>query len=246
MKDVSAVPLNEVRAITMIAGLMNSDSLSVLYGSVNDPTGSERRESAIGSASRESGPNGRQDSVELSPEAKAAAAEADGLKPHDAGTVSTKDKKTATDPNADPKVRAAVQELRQIDQEVRAHEAAHVAAAGQYVRGGASFSYRTGPDGKRYAIAGEVGIDASPVPNDPEATMMKMEAVKRAATAPARPSAQDMKVAASAAQSQAQARMELAAQRMQETRPGHSKGAATTLYSKSATVGTGTLVNRHA
>ena len=80
-----------------------------------------------------------------------------------------------------------VAKLKQRDAEVRAHEQAHIAAGGHYVRGGANYEYQTGPDGKRYAVGGEVSIDTSPVPDDPQATITKMQTVRRAALAPAKP-----------------------------------------------------------
>ena len=101
-----------------------------------------------------------------------------------------------------------VRELQNRDQDVRAHEMAHIAAGGQYVRGGASFEYETGPDGKRYAVGGEVSIDTSAVSGDPEATIRKMQVVRRAALAPAEPSGQDRAVAASASQKESKARQE--------------------------------------
>ncbi len=102
-----------------------------------------------------------------------------------------------------------VAELARRDREVRAHEAAHMAAGGGYVRGGASFSYQSGPDGKRYAVGGEVSIDTSPVKGNPAATVRKMQAVRSAALAPANPSGQDRSVAAAAAAAEAAARQEL-------------------------------------
>ena len=63
-----------------------------------------------------------------------------------------------------------VQELKTRDREVRAHEAAHLAAAGSLAIGGASYSYQRGPDGVQYAVGGEVSIDTSAVEGDPEAT----------------------------------------------------------------------------
>jgi len=107
-----------------------------------------------------------------------------------------------------------VAELRATDREVRAHEQAHKAAGGRYA-GGASFDFAVGPDGHRYAVGGEVPIDASAVPGDPEATIRKMAVVVAAALAPARPSAQDRAVAAQAAQTALSARAELAAERGQ-------------------------------
>ncbi len=101
-----------------------------------------------------------------------------------------------------------VRELKTTDREVRAHEAAHAAAAGS-LGSSPSFTFKTGPDGRRYAVAGEVKIDTSEVPNDPEATIRKMRKVRRAALAPSEPSAQDRSVAAQASRIEAQARAEL-------------------------------------
>ncbi len=91
-----------------------------------------------------------------------------------------------------------IEELKQIDTKVRQHEMAHIAAGGKYITSGANFTYQRGPNGKNYAVGGEVSIDTSPVPGDPEATIKKMRQVKNAALAPADPSAQDLKVAANA------------------------------------------------
>ncbi|MBN2476999.1 MAG: hypothetical protein JXB62_20495 [Pirellulales bacterium] len=102
-----------------------------------------------------------------------------------------------------------VQQLKTRDREVRAHEQAHLAAAGPYARGGASFSYQAGPDGRRYAVGGEVSLDTSPVSDDPEATIHKAQVIRAAALAPANPSAQDRRVAATATKMEAQARQEL-------------------------------------
>lgn len=95
------------------------------------------------------------------------------------------------------------------NREVLAHEASHMAAAGVYARGGASYTYQTGPDGKRYAIGGEVSIDMSPVPGNPQATINKMMAIRAAAISPSDPSSQDMSVAAAASQIEAAARAQL-------------------------------------
>src|SRR5437660_12427756 len=77
-------------------------------------------------------------------------------------------------------------------------------------RGGPSYQYQTGPDGKQYAIGGEVSIDTSPVPGDPAATAQKARVVQAAANAPADPSTQDRQVAAQAARMEQQAILELA------------------------------------
>ncbi len=114
-----------------------------------------------------------------------------------------------------------IRELKSRDTEVRSHEQAHVAAGGQYVTGGPTYSFQQGPDGHRYAVGGEVGIDAS-AESDPEATIRKMQAVRAAALAPAQPSGQDRKVAASAARNTNQARAEL---REEHSREGQEQSA---------------------
>ena len=115
-----------------------------------------------------------------------------------------------------PDEQRQVQGLESRDREVKAHEAAHMAAAAGLVRGGMSFSYQTGPDGQRYAVGGEVSIDSSPVAGDPQATLAKASQIQAAALAPADPSAQDRAVAASAAQMAMEARLELALQQNEE------------------------------
>lgn len=111
----------------------------------------------------------------------------------------------------------AVQQLKQRDAEVRAHEQAHAAAGGTYASA-PSYEYTVGPDGKRYATSGEVQIDTAPVRDNPEATIRKMDVVIRAALAPAEPSSQDLQVARQAQQTRAKAQSELAEQRLQELR----------------------------
>ncbi|TVP89112.1 MAG: hypothetical protein EA348_08970 [Pseudomonadaceae bacterium] len=108
-----------------------------------------------------------------------------------------------------------IQALAQRDREVRAHEQAHLAVGGQYA-GPVSYDYQRGPDGRLYAVGGSVAIDVAPIPDDPEATLQKMQQVQRAALAPAEPSAQDLAVAAQASQQAAAARAELAQDNLAE------------------------------
>jgi hypothetical protein len=121
-----------------------------------------------------------------------------------------------TDVELSEEERQILKELRARDAEVRAHEQAHLAAAGPYANGAPKFEYQTGPDGKQYAVGGEVSIDTSAVPGNPEATARKAQTIKRAALAPRDPSPQDIKVAAQAAQLEAQARLEVKAEKAEE------------------------------
>lgn len=100
--------------------------------------------------------------------------------------------------------------LQTSDRVVHAHEMAHMAAGAGLVTRGASYTYQTGPDGQRYAVGGEVGIDVSPG-RTPQESLAKAERIRAAALAPAEPSAQDLQVAASAAQMASEARLEISA-----------------------------------
>lgn len=114
-----------------------------------------------------------------------------------------------------------IDKLKSRDREVKNHEQAHIAAGGSYVKGGASYDYQTGPDGKQYAVGGSVNIDTSAVDGDPEATIAKAQVVIKAALAPAEPSGQDQKVASAARQMMSEARKELTSQKNAEINSEH-------------------------
>ena len=54
-----------------------------------------------------------------------------------------------------------VEKLKVRDREVCTHEQAHVAAGGQYVRGGIKYDFQREPDGRNYAVGSHVNIDVS-------------------------------------------------------------------------------------
>ncbi|WP_321492614.1 putative metalloprotease CJM1_0395 family protein [uncultured Desulfobacter sp.] len=134
-----------------------------------------------------------------------------------------------------------VAELEKADTQVRAHEMAHIAAGGEFITSGATFSYKQGPDGKNYAVGGEVNIDASPESGDPEATLKKMRQVRAAALAPAEPSSQDLKVASNAASQAAKAMAEITqriaeeqAEKMEAAVTGYIQKQISDAYTKTA------------
>ena len=104
---------------------------------------------------------------------------------------------------------ARLRKLKSRDEEVRAHEQAHLAAAGNAAAGGASFTYEVGPDKKRYATGGEVKIKIDSG-RTAEEKLVNARKAEEAALAPSRPSAQDLRVASSARRMQEEARSELA------------------------------------
>ncbi|MAD60321.1 MAG: hypothetical protein CMH49_02245 [Myxococcales bacterium] len=143
------------------------------------------------------------------------------------GKVDSESSKKATEGSQKPKEKGVdgeelsqeeskeVQNLKNRDREVRTHEQAHVAAGGQHIRGGIKYDYQRGPDGRTYAVGGHVNIDVSEA-ESPEATVTKMQQVKRAALAPAEPSGADRAVAAAASQKEQQARTEILENRQKD------------------------------
>lgn len=101
-----------------------------------------------------------------------------------------------------------VMELKKRDRQVKSHEQAHLAAGAGHIVQGAQYTFQQGPNGVRYAVGGDVRIDVSPVPGDPEATIEKAEQIRQAALAPPQPSAQDRQVAAEAMKMKNEARAE--------------------------------------
>lgn len=112
--------------------------------------------------------------------------------------------------------RQVISELSARDREVRVHEQAHKSAGGS-LAGAASYQYERGPDGKSYAVSGEVPIRLSSG-GSPEETKAIAQRVQQAALAPAEPSSQDRQVAAQAAQIEQDATQQIAALAQQEAR----------------------------
>ncbi|MBC8413373.1 MAG: hypothetical protein ISR96_04005 [Nitrospira sp.] len=137
-----------------------------------------------------------------------------------------------------------VTRLKERDSEVRQHEQAHLAAAGQYAKG-VSYDFEIGPDGQAYAVGGEVAIDTSEVRGNPDATIAKARAIQRAANAPAHPSSQDRSVAVSASRMEADARSAKLeeAQSQHETKSNGSVQQAAGTISENTATGTPVSVN---
>lgn len=130
-----------------------------------------------------------------------------------------------------PDQQKQLDELQARDQDVRQHEQAHMAAGGALVSGGANYSYQEGPDGKEYAIGGEVSIRLSSG-QSPQETLANAKQVETAALAPVDPSDQDRTVAAEAEQMAQEAQAEIDKMRRQQQhllaidKPSHSAFSA--------------------
>ena len=105
-------------------------------------------------------------------------------------------------------------DLASRDSEVRAHEAAHQAVGGG-LAGAASYTYQQGPDGRMYAIGGEVSI-SMPSGSSPEETVKNARQVAAAALAAGNPSPQDFSVASSAKVMEMKALQEITKQAQEE------------------------------
>ena len=90
-----------------------------------------------------------------------------------------------------------VERLEARDREVRAHEQSHLAAAGEFARGVPTYTYQMGPDGKMYAIGGEVSVDVGKEA-DAAKNMRKAYMIHGAAMGVDGPSSADASVAAMA------------------------------------------------
>jgi|MDSW01.1.fsa_nt_gb hypothetical protein len=89
---------------------------------------------------------------------------------------------------------------------VVAHESAHALVGGTLMLGGPAYQYEVAPNGETYEVSGQSRIDMSPVAGNPQATVAKMQQVKRAALAPLNPSGADRVVASQADQLENRAR----------------------------------------
>jgi hypothetical protein len=175
-------------------------------------TGSQAAAKKIGAAAKEAEPEGSLQN-----------AKAEGSK-----LVGKEDEK-APDELTEQK-QHKVEDLKRRDAEVRSHEQAHSSAGGPYASS-PRLQFTRGPDGKFYAVAGEVSIDTSAIAGNPQATIRKMQQVKRAALAPHEPSSQDRRVAAEADRKILQAR-----QQIRETENAEVKKSQTKQKQKEAEV----------
>lgn len=208
-RESAAAPANTARQSSSVAPLNPQAILAIqeidpdelITKNDDDRKNAKPNSEAATSASEESGTSGSVDK----------GSEADGNDANGSAPAA-KEKGDEDGDGLDQAEEKQVKELQARDREVRAHEQAHARVGGAYASA-PSYTFQQGPDGKRYAIGGEVSIDTSSE-RTAEATARKMQIVIRAATAPAEPSSQDMKVAQQArsklSEAQAQMRQERA------------------------------------
>lgn len=102
--------------------------------------------------------------------------------------------------------------LKAAAQQALRNRAAQMAAGGAVVSNGATYAYSIGPDGQLYATGVTLSYDTTPVTDNPQATIQKMQRVRAAALASSTPTAADYAAAATATQVEMDARLELVRQ----------------------------------
>jgi len=154
-----------------------------------------------------------------------------GKESSQAGSAAAGKAKTAgTTTQQSTDVQQQISQMVQTQNHVISHEQAHMSAGGE-LAGSPSYTYTSGPDGKRYITGGEVSI-STPSVKEPEDKIRMMERVRSAAMAPSDPSPQDIRVAADASMKESQAQSELSRKRLEQaygkTTQGSEKVASKT------------------
>ena len=126
-----------------------------------------------------------------------------------------------------------VAELKTTDAEVKAHENAHKAAAAGLRTSAPNYEYETGPDGKKYAVAGDVNISYQ-TSSDPEVNLKNAQQLKAAALAPAEPSSQDRKVAMKAEREIAKARQEIQEEELKKEKEADGNNNSSNIENKNS------------
>lgn len=196
-----------VNSIGMLSSYSNAASAYSVYGTPRVQSTENKQDDSDAQLPVQKKDDDIEDTAIISDKAKELAEK--DKEPHIQGTSDTNkddsfDNKTEPKSNISkkgetlsPEQQQEVAQLKARDAEVKAHEQAHIAAAGGLTTSAPSYSYQSGPDGQKYAIGGEVSVSA-PQTNNPEENIRNAEALKRAAMAPADPSSQDRAVAANA------------------------------------------------
>lgn len=142
----------------------------------------------------------------------------------------------AAEPEFTPAELRRIAELKRTDAEVRAHEQAHITVGRGLITSGPTYEYTYGPDGKQYAVAGEVGIDTSPE-REPQENIDKGQHIQDTALAPVDPSSQDYRVAATGRQLEEQGRRDLRELQRSETEQQQSEQQDRRLQAYASPVG---------
>ncbi|MDJ0950240.1 MAG: putative metalloprotease CJM1_0395 family protein [Alphaproteobacteria bacterium] len=158
-----------------------------------------------------------QDAEPLDPVAATAAAR--GVPVAAEPRIDATDQVSANPFDLSPAEERQVARLRQIDSAVRQEENTHAANAGQFASA-PQYTYVTGPDGRRYAVGGQVNVRATNPSGDPRQAERAANILRNAAVSPNAPSAQDLIAARSFGQAAGRAAQAYAAPAQASPEPG--------------------------
>ncbi len=85
-----------------------------------------------------------------------------------------------------------LEKFKNVDANIRSHEQAHASLT--TTTSPIQYNYQQGPDGKMYAVGGHVRLDTS-MPDDPKAAAIKLDQIKKSATANSDMSGADANIA---------------------------------------------------
>ncbi len=85
-----------------------------------------------------------------------------------------------------------LEKFKSSDANIRSHEQAHASLT--TTTSSIQYNYQQGPDGKMYAVGGHVRLDTS-MPDDPKAAVVKLDQIKKSATANSDMSGADASIA---------------------------------------------------
>lgn len=85
-----------------------------------------------------------------------------------------------------------LEKFKRTDSKIRSHEQVHATIG--HTTTPIAYTYQKGPDGKMYAVGGNVRFDTS-IPNDPKAAAFKLDQLHKAASATSEPSNADNTIA---------------------------------------------------
>ena len=86
-----------------------------------------------------------------------------------------------------------LEKFKQTDEKVRTHEQIHASIG--HTTAPISYTYQQGPDGKMYAVGGQVRLDTS-IPKEPKAAAFKLDMLQKAASGPIDSSGADNTISA--------------------------------------------------
>ncbi|MFZ2959902.1 MAG: putative metalloprotease CJM1_0395 family protein [Candidatus Ozemobacteraceae bacterium] len=144
---------------------------------------------------------------------------------------SSKDTKSADNKN-DRSQKTRLEELERQDAYIRMAIDARSLQLKPGMQGLPTYEFVRGPDGKQYAVSGELPLNVEKVQGDPEATIQNAQNIRRVALSSPSPAPGDRMAAIEASRIEYEARLELARKQSSAQAPYSPEGRRTSLQQK--------------